>query len=280
MRGMKARVLLVLATLAFGSGASAANPAKAVVEEVKRYGRDAVAIAKAPLAWDADMWRKVGLVTAADAAAFASDQSIADFVQRNRSRTTNDFAKAITPFGGGRALQLSAATVLAGLFTHNTRLRDTGRDAIEASIFAAGIITPAIKRVVGRSRPNAGEGAYAFDPGSGNESFPSGHATNAFAVASVFAAHAHGWLVPTIAYTLATGVAASRMNDNVHFASDVIAGAAIGTAMGRSIVARHRAASLGAAAPAVSWTIVPARGGVAFEVAVPVSRITHAFARR
>jgi membrane-associated phospholipid phosphatase len=277
---MKLRFAFVVALLA-AQHLFAANPGKAVVDEVKRYGSDAAAIVRAPLQWDEAMWRKVAIITAADAAAFAADESIADFVQRNRSHAGDQFAKTITPFGGGRALQVSGATLLLGLATHNPRLRDTGRDAIEASIFAAGFITPAIKRVAGRSRPLENEGAFAFDPFSGNESFPSGHATNAFAVASVFAAHSEGWVVPAIAYTLATGVAVSRVNDNVHFTSDVIAGAAIGTAIGRSIVVRHRrAARKGENTPAAEWAIVPARGGVAFAVWIPTARIVHAFARR
>jgi membrane-associated phospholipid phosphatase len=277
---MKRRFAFVFALLA-ARPLFAANPARAVVDEVKRYGSDAAAIVRAPLKWDDAMWREVAIITAADAAAFAADESIADFVQRNRSRASDQFAKTITPFGGGRALQVSGATLLLGLATHNPRLRDTGRDAIEASIFAAGLITPAIKRVAGRSRPLENEGAFAFDPLSSNESFPSGHATNAFAVASVFAAHSDGWVVPAIAYTLATGVAASRVNDNVHFTSDVVAGAAIGTAIGRSLVARHRrAATKSGDAPGIVWAIIPSRGGVAFEVGIPASRIVDAFARR
>jgi membrane-associated phospholipid phosphatase len=277
---MKRRFAFLFALLA-AHHLYAANPGKAVVNEVKRYGSDAAAIVRAPLQWDEAMWRKVAIITAADAAAFAADESIAGFVQRNRSHAGDQFAKTITPFGGGRALQVSGATFLLGLATHNPRLRDTGRDAIEASILASGLITPAIKRVAGRSRPFENEGAFAFDPFSRNESFPSGHATNAFAVASVFAAHSDGWVVPAIAYTLATGVAVSRVNDNVHFTSDVLAGAVIGTAVGRSIVARHRsAATKSESTPAVAWAIIPARGGVAFEVWIPASRIAHAFARR
>src|SRR5690349_7013716 len=172
---MKPRFALVLALLAAPS-LFAANPGKAVVNEAKRYGSDAVAMVRAPLQWDEATWRKVAIIAAADAAAFAADESTAGFVQRNRNHASDQFAKTVTPFGGGRALQLSGATLLLGLATGNPRLRDTGRDAIEASIFAAGVVTPAIKRVAGRSRPFEQEGAFAFDPLSGNESFPSGHA--------------------------------------------------------------------------------------------------------
>jgi membrane-associated phospholipid phosphatase len=271
---MKSRLLFALA-LAAAPRLFAANPAKAVVDEVKRYGSDAAAIARAPLTWDEAMWRKVALITALDVDLFAADESIARVAQRNRTHASEEFANAVTPFGGGRALQLSAATVIVGLVTRNPRLRDTGRDAIEASIFASGIVTPAIKNSVGRSRPFENEGAFAFDPFSRNESFPSGHATNAFAVASVFAAHSDGWVVPAIAYTLASGVAAARIHDNVHFASDVVAGAAIGTAMGRSIVARHKRAAVSGATepPRVTWTVVPVRGGAAVAVSIPTSII-------
>jgi len=253
---------------------------RAIGSEVKRYGTDAAAMARAPLTWDDAMWKRVGLVLAADGVAFAADGDVADAVQRNRTHVSGEFSSVVTPFGARRALDISAATLLAELLAHNTGMRDTGRDAVEASILAAGIITPALKRAVGRSRPIAGQGAYAFDPFSGNASFPSGHATNAFAVASVFAAHSKGWVVPTIAYTLATGVAASRMNDHVHYTSDVIAGAAIGTAVGRSIVARHRrGAAPRDAASAVTWMIVPAGGGAMVEISIPFERI-HALARR
>lgn len=277
---MRRRFLLAFVLLAFTSQLQAANAGKILVDEARLYGRDALGLVRAPLGWDAATWRKVGILAAADGAAFASDDHIARLVQRNRNSTTDDIAGAVTQLGGGRALQLSAATLLAGFLTHNPQMRDTGRDAVEASILAAGVVTPAIKRIVGRSRPNAGEGAYAFDPLGNAESFPSGHATNAFAVASVFAAHAHGWLVPTIAYSLATTVAAARVNDNVHFTSDVIAGAAIGTMIGRSIVARHRQAAASTPAPAVTWSLAPMTRGLAIQILVPPSRIVHALARR
>jgi membrane-associated phospholipid phosphatase len=215
-----------------------------------------VAIARAPLHWNERTWKQVALILAADGAAFAADQEIADVVQRNRTPASEDVARIVTPFGGGRGLQLAGATLLTGLVLRNPRLRDTGRDAVEASFLASGIITPALKRIAGRTRPNGGDDA----------SFPSGHATNAFAIASVFAAHSEGRVVPTIAYTLATAVAIARVHDNVHYTSDVFAGAVIGTAVGRSLVARHRRAST--APPRATWTVVPLHRGLGVQVAI------------
>ena len=134
------------------------------------------------------------------------------------------------------------AVIVIGAATHHDGLRDTGRDAFESELIAAGLITPVLKRVVGRARPNQDEMiSHDFDPGVGQqESFPSGHATNAFALASAVAAHSSGWIIPTIAYSVASGVAASRLNDNVHWASDVFAGALIGASTGRFIAHRHQ----------------------------------------
>lgn len=113
------------------------------------------------------------------------------------------------------------------------------------------IITPTIKFIVGRERPGNGD-AFQFDPfTSFSSSFPSGHTTQAFAVASVLAASYddHPWIGVT-ALAIASAVGYSRINANQHYASDVLAGAAIGTAVGWSIVRRHQQQGSGLA-PAV-----------------------------
>src|SRR2546430_15385507 len=97
--------------------------------------------------------------------------------------------------------------------------------------------------------------SHDFNPGSMKEFFPSGHAKNAFAIASAIAGNSKGWLVPTMAYTVASSIAFARMNDNVHWASDVFAGALIGTATGRTIARRHHSQGQRA-----DWTLVPIGG--------------------
>lgn len=210
-----------------------------VVNTVRTLAADARSIVTAPARWDAHAWRRAAATTAGIGLLVAADDVLQPAVQRNRTPATDEFSEVITPFGGRRAVNIAAALALTGAVTRNERLRRTGTDAIEASFLAGFTVTPAIKSVVGRSRPVAGEGAYAFDPFSRNRSFPSGHATNAFAVASVIAAHSNGWIVPTIAWTVATGVAVSRVNDNVHFVSDVVAGSLIGAGIGRAVVRLH-----------------------------------------
>jgi membrane-associated phospholipid phosphatase len=83
-----------------------------------------------------------------------------------------------------------------------------------------------------RHRPNTGDPYNTFDWSKGggeNTSFVSAHTSNIFTTATVFATNYKDvkW-VPPVAYGLATLVAWSRVYDNAHWASDVMAGAAVG----------------------------------------------------
>jgi membrane-associated phospholipid phosphatase len=88
-------------------------------------------------------------------------------------------------------------------------------------------LTQGIKFAVRRPRPDGGR-----------YSFPSGHASAAFATAAVIQRH-YGWKVAIPAYGLATYVGTSRLSENRHFASDVIFGAAIGIVSGRAVSVGH-----------------------------------------
>jgi membrane-associated phospholipid phosphatase len=209
--------------------------------EIRNAARDAKSLATAPLHWRSAEWRRLGAGVAAVAIVGALDKPIMDVVQRNRSSATESFSKAITPFGGGRMLQISALMFAGGALMHDKRLEAAGRDAVISELWSAGLVTPLIKRIVGRSRPFLDEGTHSFHPFSGksHESFPSGHATNAFAAATAIASHYQSTAARVIVYSMATGVAYSRVHDNVHWPSDVLAGALIGRAVAKSVAFRH-----------------------------------------
>ena len=57
---------------------------------------------------------------------------------------------------------------------------------------------------------------------------PSGHTTMAFALATALADDIHNTWAGVGLYTIASGVAWSRLNDNRHWLSDVAAGAVVG----------------------------------------------------
>jgi len=81
------------------------------------------------------------------------------------------------------------------------------------------LVTYGLKCAVNRARPDG----IADRP---NSSFPSGHATGAFALAAVFGHEYPGLAIPC--YTVAAGIALSRVYRGRHYPSDVLAGAAIG----------------------------------------------------
>jgi membrane-associated phospholipid phosphatase len=90
-------------------------------------------------------------------------------------------------------------------------------------------ITQLIKASVRRERPLREDGTRA-----NGFAFPSGHAAVTFAAATVFQQHlGRKAAIPT--YLVATYVATSRLHENVHFASDVVFGAAEGIIIGRSV---------------------------------------------
>jgi membrane-associated phospholipid phosphatase len=221
-------------------------------EEAKTYLVDAKVIFTSPLHWDSGQWARAGAFIAALAILGRNDSAIDTAIQRNRSSRTDAVSSAVTPLGSYAAVGVSFAALGGGWLFRDTKLRDTGRDAIEAELLAAGIVTPLLKTAAGRLRPSQGSDADEFRSLSGDQSFPSGHATEAFAVASVFAARSEGWVLPTLSYALASMVALARVNDRAHFASDVFAGAVIGTAIGRSVVHRHVANP-----ERSSWDLVP-----------------------
>ncbi len=119
---------------------------------------------------------------------------------------------------------LLTGIVLEGVYDQRDRSRILGNLEYAAmAITATGVMTGLIKTTVGRERPNH----------QGYRSFPSGHTSNAFAVATV-ANQLYGKKVGTVAYSAATVVAISRIHDNKHYLSDVIAGAGLGIIIGRS----------------------------------------------
>jgi membrane-associated phospholipid phosphatase len=130
-------------------------------------------------------------------------------------------------------------------------MAEIGLRSAEA-IAISGVATELIKGMAGRDRPfldNQDSDNFDFGGGfggGGHTSFPSGHATAAFAIASVVASessfrwpHASHFIQP-IVYGLATSVALSRVYTDRHWASDVVAGAGIGTLTGLSVVRYHR----------------------------------------
>ena len=122
----------------------------------------------------------------------------------------------------------AVSTYAIGRARGSRRAQHLGMDLLEATILSQ-TITQGIKVAVRRERPIKDDGTRA-----GGYAFPSGHASGTFAAATVLQQHlGWKWAVPT--YTIASYVAMSRLVDDRHWASDVVAGATLGIIVGRSV---------------------------------------------
>lgn len=143
------------------------------------------------------------------------------------SRFISHFGQAYSTGG------IAAAFYIAGRLTKNPKARETGVLAAEALI-NTGIVTEVLKLSAQRQRPNADQhfGEF-FDGGS---SFPSGHSSSIWSVATVIAYEYHNnpW-IKYGAYAGAVAVSMSRYSGRNHFLSDIVAGSAIGYFIGRYV---------------------------------------------
>lgn len=169
-------------------------------------------------------------------------------------------ADVVRVMGDPGALVLSAGTYAAGRLTHQPGLADAGLHATEA-VIVSGAASAVIKVLAGRARPFAvsDRDADEFRVGRGwgaNTAFPSGHTTVAFAAASAASTEigrsafalrhpAAARVAGPLLYASAALVGASRVYHDKHWASDVVAGAAVGTLVGRALVRYQHAAPRG-----------------------------------
>ena len=131
--------------------------------------------------------------------------------------------------------------------------RRGARHAVVAAGLSAGLalaIAQVLSRIVDRPRP------FVADPGSvhvfahhvADAGFPSDHATAAFAIAVAILLRHRGWGAVTLA--AAAVLAIARVGMGVHYPSDVVGGAALGSACAlalwhpRARVALHGLADL------------------------------------
>jgi len=156
-----------------------------------------------------------------------------------------EVARSITQLGDAQtATLLLGSSYLLSRWAGAERLRDATSLSAEALVSTT-LYTELLKRIARRARPaGANTGRFFVSrpaPGEEPTSFPSGHASGAFAVATVLAGEFHDrrW-VSWVAYGTATLVAASRVGLGRHFPSDVLAGAVLGHSVGRMVVHLRR----------------------------------------
>jgi len=158
---------------------------------------------------------------------------------RNHQKNWDDFNDVFDPMiSTGEVIALPASFMAAGYIRHDDREVNTALLATEAYGDSV-VINLAMKAVTRRERPSdvPPNGDFSDTFFNGNKSpfkgssFPSGHSTAAWSVATVVAEryrHRGKPWVPFLSYTLATAISCSRITESAHFPSDVWLGASLG----------------------------------------------------
>jgi membrane-associated phospholipid phosphatase len=116
----------------------------------------------------------------------------------------------------------------AGLLRHDKTLMRNGYTGL-ASIAICGGITFALKYAINRDRPFVTYPDIKKKSNAGSPSFPSGHTSGSFAMATSVSLAYPKWFIIIPSYTWAGTAGYSRMHLGVHYPSDVLAGALIGS---------------------------------------------------
>jgi membrane-associated phospholipid phosphatase len=212
----------------------------------KSYLTDSRDILISPYRWNKYQWIAVSGVMVLGAVFYTQDANIQKVVQKNQTPfLTGVSINGLERLGSG-LYSLPALGILYGVgaIVKNDKARYTALKGVEAFVLAF-ISDQILKQLTHRHRPyqddppnpNLWDGPFVLP---GNTSFASGHAANAFAMATVVAtAYSKTVWVPIVCYTFAGLTAASRVYQNDHWFSDVFIGSAIGFAIGRTIMNNH-----------------------------------------
>lgn len=133
-------------------------------------------------------------------------------------------SKSVTPFIVGLPLGI----LTYDLIRHTTI--DEKRKPLVAlcAVVTCGAITTGLKYAVNRPRPFVTYPEIIKKGNAGSKSFPSGHTSSAFALATSISLEYPKWYFVAPAYIWATTVGYSRMRLGVHYPTDVFAGAIVG----------------------------------------------------
>lgn len=162
------------------------------------------------------------------------DGSILLWIQENiRSDLLTPIVKAITYLGNGGALMIAAALALM-LIPKTRRLGFLCAAALMVNVVINNLI---LKNVIARTRPyEVVEGLRLIIGRQSDFSFPSGHTTAGFTMASVIFSETRRRIgIPVVILALLIG--ASRLYVGVHYPTDVLAGIISGTLIGAATCA-------------------------------------------
>jgi membrane-associated phospholipid phosphatase len=247
-------VLIILALLAVPLAAQETRGKKPGLKQASRdFIEDTGRIWSSPLRIKERHVGPLIFLAATTAFLIAADEDIRGAFQSygNRHAWVGDVGPAFTKMGSLGAAAAAGLFFGAGMLFKDDRARETGYLAA-CAMAQSFLVEQALKGLAGRRRPFAADGEdhwagpagffKRYDPDYRGlyDSFPSGHSTIAFSLATVVALqYRHTTWVPILAYTVAAGVGLTRVTLDRHWMSDVVVGAVIGHLVARLVVRSH-----------------------------------------
>lgn len=153
----------------------------------------------------------------------------------NPQYPNNAYFKALSSTAKPVAVAIPFGMLAVSLISENDATTLKAYEAA-ASIAVAAIATEAMKKVIQRKRPYEVYNDIYPDSYDNGSSFPSGHTSIAFSVATSLTLNYKKWYVAAPALLWASGVGYSRIYLGEHYPTDIAAGAVVGAA---SAVATH-----------------------------------------
>ncbi len=231
----KNSILILLTLICFSQTIQAEEqsiikPKEFVVTPIKSLSK--------PFRFSKSFWTKAGLITSGVVISSFADKWIQEKAQASQKSLVQKISDKTTTLGN-HFIVPGIATVLAvsGLITSDNYLANTGIQAIQS--FGLGMtFTLGTKMLFGRHRPYDEKTNEVFTDNKSfkgigwhdkvNQSFASGHSTAVWSVSTVIAKRYDNLFVKSVAYSTASLVSLTRLYNNNHWFSDVLAGSLIG----------------------------------------------------
>ena len=209
---------------------------------VTTYVKDTWTITKSPFSINRKQALYLGGITAVSIFLYKNEDKI--FTQLHRHHENKiysrfmDMGNYFEPIGYmGYTNRFYFAGLAVGYLFNINKLTRISAQILESHFIAGGFKNLA-NILVGRARPYERKGPYSFEYNEGS-SFPSGHASTIFQLATILSYHVNCKLFSVAAYTIATSVCLQRIDSNSHWPSDVFLAAVYGTAISRTILKIH-----------------------------------------
>ncbi len=151
--------------------------------------------------------------------------------EKYRTPGQNKFYKFLSTINNPVCLSTQATLLTIGIAKPDSLLRKKSLYGVE-TIAASEAITFGLKFAINRPRPAKRDSTFTAVVVAKNAAFPSGHTSEAFAMATALSISVPKWYVIVPAYSWAALMAYARMYLGVHYPTDVLGGALVGAGSG------------------------------------------------